>query len=154
MEIQYKPIDLREIVSNVENRLATMEGFSGVEFRHQIDTDTTWHSDPFLVETILHNMIENAVKFHKKSGVPNKFIDIKARKQDRKVLISITDNGIGIKDSDTEHIFKMFSKAALEHKTVGLGLYIVKESVSKLRGEVRLVQNEQKHTEFEVSLPA
>ncbi|MCI0750690.1 MAG: tetratricopeptide repeat-containing sensor histidine kinase [Flammeovirgaceae bacterium] len=153
LKIQYQPIDLVAIVRTVEEKLKDLEGYSDVEIRHQI-AEETWRSDPFLIETIMHNMLENAVKFHRKSNASNKYIDIKARKKDQQMLISIADNGIGIKDSETEHIFKMFSKAALEHKTIGLGLYIVKECVSKLNGSVRLVQSENKHTEFEVALPA
>ncbi len=46
----------------------------------------------------------------------------------------------------------MFSQAALEHQTVGLGLYIVKQCVTKLNGNINLVRSNQRNTEFEIVL--
>jgi sensor histidine kinase regulating citrate/malate metabolism len=98
-------------------------------------------------------MIENAVKFQKKSDQTYKFIRIGIKKDQSEIKISLVDNGIGIKEADQDHMYKMFSKAALEHQNVGLGLYIVKQCLSKLDGTINLLRNKEKLTEFEIRIP-
>jgi signal transduction histidine kinase/Tfp pilus assembly protein PilF len=154
MTLNHEPIKFEQILDQVTSNLKRLEGFSEVQISANIDPATQYHSDSFLIETIFHNMLENAIRFQKKSTSEHKFVSIEVGRRNGSVLIRFRDNGIGIKQTDVEHIFNMFSKAALEHQTVGLGLYIVKQCVSKLNGTVTLVQSDQKHTEFEVKLPA
>ncbi|MFZ6012287.1 MAG: tetratricopeptide repeat protein [Bacteroidota bacterium] len=145
-------IDFGQILRNVKTNLRSLDGYD--QIRIMLETDgLELYSDPFLIETIFHNMIENAVRFQKESTRENKFIRIKGRKSNGNTVLSFTDNGIGIKQTEIDHIFKMFSQAALEHHTVGLGLYIVKQCAHKLNGGVSLVRSNERYTEFEVMLP-
>jgi signal transduction histidine kinase len=154
-EIELKPesIDLNSILENVKNRLSSVDGYFDVEIKQEIE-QVEWNSDPFLIETILQNLIENAVRFQKRFTHEKKFILIKVRKKGGQVVLSVADNGIGISEATLEHIYQMFSKAARDHRNIGLGLYIVKQSVNKLNGQISLVSNENNFTEFEVILPS
>jgi len=145
-------VDLNSIFQNVQRNLKTMEGFEGIKISSEIAEATYYDSDPYLLEIIFYNMLENAIRFQKKAESFDKFIKVKVRKSNSNLVLSFIDNGIGIKKADADHIFKMFSQAALEHQTVGLGLYIVKQCVSKLNGSINLVRNNQKNTEFEIVL--
>jgi signal transduction histidine kinase/Tfp pilus assembly protein PilF len=153
-EIELKPesINLPLILENVKTRLSSVEGYFDVEIKQEIEP-LAWNSDPFLIETILQNLIENAVRFQKRFTHEKKFIVIKARKKGKEICLSVADNGIGISEATLEHIYQMFSKAARDHRNIGLGLYIVKQSVNKLNGNISLVSNENNFTEFEVVLP-
>jgi signal transduction histidine kinase/Tfp pilus assembly protein PilF len=153
LEVDRVRIDFDRILQNVRKNVKALEGYDQVEIVFE-DSVRTYYSDPFLIETIFHNMVENAVRFQRKSDLDYKFIRIRTRKQERDLIISFVDNGIGIRQNDADHIFKMFSQAALEHNTVGLGLYIVKQCVNKLNGSVSIVKSDQRLTEFEVVLPA
>ena len=129
-----------------------MEGFEEIKISTEIAEPVDYDSDPYLLEIIFHNMLENAIRFQKKAESFDKFIKVKVHKHHANLVLNFIDNGIGIKQVDADHIFKMFSQAALEHQTVGLGLYIVKQCVNKLNGSINLVPNNQKNTEFEIVL--
>jgi signal transduction histidine kinase len=153
LEIDRVPIKFDQVLNKVRKNVKLLDGYDQVEIVFDDGADE-YYSDPFLIETIFHNMIENAVRFQKKSTQENKFIRIETKREEQDLVISFIDNGIGIKENDVDHIFKMFSQAALEHNTVGLGLYIVKQCVNKLNGSVTIVSSDQKFTEFQVVLPA
>lgn len=151
--LTHEPIDFSIVVEKVTEELKTMEGFNSIELFSEIDPTLKYESDPFLLQTIFHNMLENAIRFQRKSEVQKKFIAIRVEVKNLNVVLSFIDNGIGIKEHAMEDIFKMFSKAALEHHNVGLGLYIVKQCVNKLEGTIRLAKNTKGYTEFQITLP-
>jgi len=153
LEVKKDKIAFDQIVEKVRTRLKPLTGYEEIDFEITIDEDIEFYSDDFLIETIFYNMMENAVKFQKKSTGSHKFVKTEIKEQNRKVFISFTDNGIGIKKTDTGHIFEMFSKAALEHQNVGLGLYIVRQSLSKIKGSISLIKSNEKSTKFQIELP-
>lgn len=153
LQTGYDRIDFERIFNRVRGNLKSLEGYASIEFVIQIENGVEFYSDAFLMETIIHNMLENAVKFQRKSEQGHKFIRVTVKKESGYLKLCFTDNGIGIKDNDLDHMFKMFSKAALEHQSIGLGLYIVKQCIVKLGGTINLVRNMDKFTEFEVKLP-
>lgn len=154
MPVKHEPVYFEDILERVKSNLRNLEGFSEVAISLSMKGPEPVYSDTFLMETVFHNMIENAVRFQKKTAPDEKYILIDVNRHNGTVHISFKDNGVGIKPDDVEHMFKMFSRAALEHQTVGLGLYIVKQCVSKLNGTINLVQSSQAQTEFEITLPA
>ena len=154
MEVAHELIDFESLIARAREDLKMLHGYSAVEFVIDIDKDLKFYSDKFLLETIVHNMVENSVKFHEKSEQENKFIRLTIKSKGKKsVLFSFIDNGIGIKKGNVDEIFAMFSKAASEYRNVGLGLYIVKQCVAKLDGKVRLLRSNDGFTSFEVKLP-
>lgn len=153
LETTVSRIDFTNVYNHVRSFLKEFNGYDEINFQLNIKGEVEFFSDQFLIETVFHNMMENSVKFLRNSVQQNKFIKVAVKQVDDMIVISFIDNGIGIKDSDIDHIFKMFSQAALEHQTVGLGLYTVKQCVNKLGGSINLVQNKEKLTEFEVVLP-
>lgn len=152
IELTREKISFGEMIDRVKKRLKNLQGYNEITFKEEIEA-LEFQSDPVLVETIFHNLMENAVKFQKKSGQFNKFISIKIKRQNGSVRVSFIDNGIGIRKADDQELFSMFTNAALEHKTIGLGLYIVKQCAAKLNGSVRIVPNQNQYTEFELTLP-
>ncbi|HLZ16411.1 MAG TPA: HAMP domain-containing sensor histidine kinase, partial [Cyclobacteriaceae bacterium] len=145
-------VDFQSIFQNARHSLKSMDGFEDIKISSEIADATDYDSDPYLLEIIFHNMLENAIRFQKKADAVDKFIKVKVKKDNKNLVLNFIDNGIGIKQNDADHIFKMFSQAALEHQTIGLGLYIVKQCVNKLNGSINLVRNNQKNTEFEIVL--
>lgn len=146
-------IDFAHLLDKVKEDLKEMEGFQSIEIFGEIDPALRYESDSFLLETIFRNMLENAIRFQRKSDAHKKFIATRVEAKNQNVVLSFIDNGIGIKENAMEDIFKMFSKAALEHHNVGLGLYIVRQCVNKLEGTIRLVKNPNGYTEFQITLP-
>jgi signal transduction histidine kinase len=152
LDLRHELIDFGILFNMIKDRLKRLEGFYDIEFREEIEP-TSIYCDSFLIETILTNMMENAIKFQKKSNEHKKIIETRIHNKEGLIVISFIDNGIGIRETDQKHLFQMFSNAALEHKNIGLGLYIVKQCVARLNGSIQLVHNENNFTEFEVRLP-
>ena len=153
LDLKKELIDFGKIIQSAKERLKSLNGFDQMQFK-ETSSVGNFYSDAFLLETIFINMIENAIKFQKKSTTEPRIIELKIRTENESLFISFIDNGIGIRETDHKHLFQMFSNAALEYKNVGLGLYIVKQCVAKLNGTIKLVHNENQFTEFEVSLPS
>jgi signal transduction histidine kinase/Tfp pilus assembly protein PilF len=152
VKVQPVTINFSDLLAQVLDKLKTMSGFDQIEIVRENKADV-WYSDPFLLELILTNMIENSIRFQKPSTDDKKFVKIKTAKNGKNLQIAIIDNGIGIKEPDMENLYKMFSKSARDHRNIGLGLYIVKQCLNKLNGSISLVQNNDGYTEFIIVHP-
>ncbi|MGB5929277.1 MAG: HAMP domain-containing sensor histidine kinase, partial [Cyclobacteriaceae bacterium] len=71
-----------------------------------------------------------------------------------KAVISVKDNGEGISEEKLENIFEMFYRASESSEGSGLGLYIVKNVIDKMNGEIKVESKESEGTNFTVTLPA
>jgi signal transduction histidine kinase len=152
VNVQYVKVNFNELLTGVLDKLKTMHGFPEIEIVNE-NRANDWYTDPFLLELVLLNMIENSIRFQKREGGDKKFIKVKTLKNGKNLQIKIIDNGIGIQEADMENLYKMFSKSARDHRNIGLGLYIVKQCLNKLNGSINLVENEEGYTEFEIVHP-
>jgi signal transduction histidine kinase len=103
---------------------------------------------------MLLNLVSNAVKFTPQNGR----ITIGAARLPEAVEISVSDTGIGIAESDREHLFEEFrqvdSDVAREQHGTGLGLALTKRFVELHGGHIRLASVLGKGSVFTLSLPA
>jgi signal transduction histidine kinase len=83
----------------------------------------------------------------------NRFIKIAARVTEEFCDISFEDNGIGIDPLYQEKIFDLFFRATDRSQGTGLGLFIVKDTLERLEGEVKVVSNQGQGTTFHVRIP-
>jgi signal transduction histidine kinase len=107
-------------------------------------------SDLQMFDFFLRNLIENTIRFRNNSE--NSFVKIAYQSAEGKLIISVTDNGIGISPQYHHEIFDMFSRAAGIHKTAGLGLYMSRIAIEKLNGNIRLADNPKGFTEFRIEI--
>lgn len=109
-------------------------------------------SDELKLKKILMNLVENSLKYTN-SG----FIELGYHYTNNKIQLYVKDTGIGIKPERHNQIFERFSQAEgdISKKIggLGLGLSIVKENVKLLNGEIKLISDLDKGSEFIVSLP-
>ena len=99
---------------------------------------------------IFNNLISNAFKFsaHYKE---KSFIEIRAEIMSETAIFKVTDNGIGIKQEYLRNIFDMFFRATDSNYGSGLGLYITKEAVQKMGGQIMVESVYGEGTEFIIS---
>lgn len=104
-----------------------------------------------LLEQVWINLIENAIKFSNENGK----IFIKLKTQEQNVIISIKDEGIGIKKEKLERIFEKFYQADQAHsgEGSGLGLTIVNRIIILCNGNIDVKSELGKGTEFIITLP-
>jgi PAS domain S-box-containing protein len=106
-------------------------------------------TDRYLLSNVIKNLLENAVTH----GGEHVQISIKLATADAGYLISIHDNGPGIKPDIKPKIFDMFFKGNTKSSGSGLGLYMVKKALEKLKGEIRLAQTDD-GAKFEIIIPS
>ncbi len=104
-------------------------------------------------QQIIMNLLDNAGKY----SLDNTSVTISTELQGDIIVIKVADEGVGIKQEDFDKLFKKFSRIEnhLTSKTQGngLGLYITKNLVEKMGGEISLSSQISKGTEFTVKFP-
>jgi K+-sensing histidine kinase KdpD len=113
----------------------------------------TVHFDVFMIETVLSNLVDNAVKY----SHDNAQIQINASLTDTQVLLTVSDIGIGIKQEDQAAIFSKFYRIGNEEtrtqKGSGLGLFIAQEFLKLHGGSIQYQQNTPKGSIFKLNIP-
>jgi len=142
-------LDLREVL---EVNVAAFDGLSqshAVSHVTPTDADVVLRVDPAALQQILGHLIENAVKY---SPAPST-VTVGARREDDVVVIEVCDEGIGVpEDID---VFAPFQRGDTTTDGAGLGLYIVRNLVRAMGGDVRASNNVAgPGATFAVRLPA
>lgn len=148
----FQNIDLKKIITDILERLKSIDYFNKIQFKINVLNNNTFNSDQTIINSILQNLIENAIKYSNRS-ISNSFINVTIEDADNKIKIEITDNGVGMKDEITSKVFTMFYRGHYESKGSGLGLYIVEKGVEKLGGRVELESTEGIGSTFRIILP-
>jgi signal transduction histidine kinase len=95
------------------------------------------------LKVIFNNLISNAIRYSSKE---NPKIEITVKVKENTAEIIVADNGIGIEEEHLPNVFKMFYRATEKNTGSGLGLYIVKESIDKLKGTITINSKENEGT--------
>jgi len=128
----------------------------GVEVQWTIpDAEVEICSDPTKLKVIAKNLIGNALKFTKRGHV---HVEIGIETEHPRLRITVTDTGPGIADDEIPQIFEMFRQAtptASEASLagVGLGLFIVREFVTQLNGNIQVDNHPDGGARFRVEVP-
>lgn len=117
-----------------------------------IRQNTPIYTDKRRIQIILNNIIGNAIKFTKHIEHAEVSIDVKQRNQLLTIIIS--DNGVGIPSDIQEKVFQMFFRGNENYSGSGLGLYISKQAIEKIKGEVLLKSQEGKGSIFTLTIPS
>ena len=113
---------------------------------------STFKTDLMRLSVVVRNITANAFLYHDESK-PDQFINLTCEENGGEVKISIVDNGLGMKKSDSDQIFKMFYRGHEDSQGSGLGLYIAKENIDKLGGKIEVASELGKGTTFTISIP-
>lgn len=152
-EIKSVEIDFDQMVGDCIRSFNFMPNFEKIRFDIAIQNNMKIQSDRSLMNTVIQNLVENSIKYSKKDGNPVVGISIRRLESDNTLRIKVQDNGIGIDEQDQERIFEMFYRANDDVQGSGLGMYILKNAVEKLEGEVKLESQLGKGSTFEIKIP-
>lgn len=131
--IKYHPevFDLSYIADNTAKLFNATSTIKGISITNRIENETWVYADKSMIETILRNLIGNAIKFTNNSGQ----VEITSTSIDGKVQISVRDTGIGM---SKEHLEKLFTLESINsrygtahEKGTGLGLVVCLEMIKK-----------------------
>jgi len=151
VEIAPEVIDLGGIASNCVRELDHLENFQSIKTEIDLDSSLQFKSDPLRIRIIFSNIILNTYKYFNPGA--DSFLRIKIDVSEGNAKIEFKDNGIGIKDEYLDKIFNMFYRATERSQGSGLGMYIVKQAIEKLNGEISISSEYGQGTKIKVLLP-
>jgi two-component system, OmpR family, phosphate regulon sensor histidine kinase PhoR len=132
-EVSFEKINIKDIVLNCVDILNAKAKAKEIEINSSIDLlDRLTDGNKFLAEEIFFNILLNAINYNNQKGT----IDIEAKKKNGKLVVSVSDTGIGIPEVSLGRIFERFYRVDKSRSRAtggtGLGLSIVKHAVEIL----------------------
>jgi PAS domain S-box-containing protein len=152
LAVQNEWIDLRSMINREVANLSNTPEAAGVKIDLFINGDAPFYSDPLRVRTIFTNILSNAIKYSDPTKY-TKYITISATVFHDKMFLTIEDNGVGIEEEYHDKIFEIFFRASAQSRGSGLGLYIVKDTLSRLGGNVYLKSKPGVGSSFTIMVP-
>jgi len=154
IHLKVQPLDLADMAAGVADTFAAVSEQSGHKIVLKIPPDLPRVAgDRDRVGQVLLNFVSNAIKYSPEGGV----VTIRAKLEDDMVVMSISDQGIGIEKADQKKLFTKFyrvdSSLTREIGGTGLGLSICKSIVELLGGRVGVRSTPGKGSTFWFSLP-
>jgi signal transduction histidine kinase len=116
-----------------------------VEFRFDLQGETSANTDENLLKQILLNLVKNSME----AGASR--ISVQMEAADNSLNLQVTDNGKGIDTGNKGSIFKPY--ISTKTKGMGLGLYITLRLVQAMKGEIQLNSHQPGNTRFQINLP-
>ena len=109
------------------------------------------YADKYLIENVMHNLMENAVKYSDREAN----VDVNIKQDEHFTIISVSDHGVGIDNKYQKKIFDQFYRIpATHHKSgYGIGLAMVKYAVKAHGGTIKVVSELGKGSTFTFTLP-
>ncbi|AKP50274.1 hybrid sensor histidine kinase/response regulator [Cyclobacterium amurskyense] len=144
-------INFQEILNQLLDEYRLKWDLDEIKISLTITQEDVFHSDESKIRVILNNLFSNAFKFQKDDS--GKWIKINIEVNSAGAMIEVSDNGIGIEERHKEDVFNLFHRATQRNVGSGLGLYMVKESIEQLNGNVILNSEPGVGTKVHVHLP-
>ncbi len=159
----FRPVEMTGLVKQLADNFATKAHAAGLKYQfgarenlgtnHSIGQVVYGSVDIDFMTEIMNNLLDNAIKYTPSGGS----IYVNVLGDGDRVLINVTDTGIGISSDDLAHIFQKFYRADnSDTRTIGgtgLGLYLVKQRVEAMGGRVWAESAFGEGSTFFVSLP-
>ncbi|MBN3959456.1 scytonemin biosynthesis sensor histidine kinase [Nostoc sp. NMS8] len=150
LNFEPKPLELVQFCQNLVAQMQMSVSQNPINFVTQ-DNSLTAYTDKKLLEPILKNLLDNAIKYSR----PNIGIDFEVSCENEKLIFKVQDKGIGISVVDQQRIFEPFYRGSnIDHiPGTGLGLSILKTLVDLHHGQVSVESEVGVGTKFTVMLP-
>lgn len=153
LESKPQKIDFNQLIKDCVDDLKFMDNAEKVNYDIRVEHNghDDFYSDEDRLKIILMNLISNAIKYQKADqDAPQIIIHIQTGTQ---TSIIVSDNGVGIENIYQDKVFDMFFRASENSFGSGLGLYIVRQIVDRLKGEISLKSSFGVGTTIEIKLP-
>lgn len=151
VKLNPEPFSIAELVSDIANKYRIISQKKGISMNTFIPTDLPMiEADLLLIDRVLQNLIDNAIKFCKEGD----YININIRPDaPGKISINIADTGEGIHPDELPYIFERYYKGKKYSESTGLGLAIVKKIIDLHKTDINVMSQPGKGTSFTFQLP-
>jgi signal transduction histidine kinase len=148
LDLQRTHFNLSKLLEDLTERFAPQFDAARITLDTQIDKNIEGNWDAFKLEQVVNNLFSNALRYS--AGYP---VQVSLKKLERKVVLNVIDQGIGIEEKNRERIFERFERATTAARGLGLGLYITRQIVELHGGIIRVESNYGQGSNFIVELP-
>lgn len=153
LSLRHISVPLHEVIIRATSKIAVQLSQKGLELKLNLaQNDPVVIGDPQRLQQVLENILENASKFTEQGSV-----SISTEKQDKHVLVEITDTGIGMSQEYVAHLFTPFMqedrRLNRRFKGTGLGLALVKRVLELMNGKIEVKSEKGKGSTFRLFLP-
>ncbi|MBA7548457.1 Histidine protein kinase DivJ [subsurface metagenome] len=154
--IEYEPQDFSLTDLLRQNILSISDAAykKNIEVQNELKEQILAYADRRMINTIVRNLISNAIKFTKSGGE----ISISAKKGDGVLIISVIDSGVGIKEENISKLFRLEESISTpgtnKEQGTGLGLILCKEFIEKNGGKIWVESKYGEGSKFKFTIPA
>jgi PAS domain S-box-containing protein len=152
MDFEIEQTDLKEIIVEVIEIVQPLADQKSLKLYTEGFEKSKIKTDGRRIRQVIINLVNNAIKFTDEGK-----ISIIAKKRKNEIIVSVIDEGIGIRKGDQDKLFSAFSQIFSKDSKViegtGLGLYLSKKIIEKLKGNIWLKSEFGKGSTFSFSLP-
>jgi two-component system phosphate regulon sensor histidine kinase PhoR len=149
----FEEVHLRSIAEDVIKLVERLARGKSIELKVDIEPGITVNGDSFLLEQMLLNLLDNAVKYTEKGEVT-----LRADRENGRVEVQVADTGVGIPSKHIPRIFERFYRVDKARSRdlggTGLGLSIVKHIVQLHKGDISVHSQVGTGTTFTIVLPS
>ena len=152
MEVKIAPFEITKLIRDVVDFLSPQAQAKRIELAFKLPENLNAYLDKNLIERVLINLINNAIKFTPPGGK----IILRCIQDDKQAIVSVSDTGCGIKEDDLGKVFQEFFRAS--HPSVtkiegsGLGLSLVKRIIDTHKEKIWLESKLGQGTTFSFTL--
>jgi signal transduction histidine kinase len=150
LDIEYEEFDVVNMVKQSYNDLQ-YSAQGNLELILDIQSEPIIYSDKSRIGVLLKNVIGNAIKYRKKEI--ESYVKFTLKRDEKSILMLVTDNGEGIDSPHLDKIFTMFYRGTTSSVGTGLGLYICQEIVNKLNGSLKVESQLGEGTTMTITIP-
>jgi len=150
---QMEKHDLKTIIHNTSELYHEIAKNKNITIQNNVISDITVYCDINMIQTVLRNLISNAIKFTNAEGT----VTLNSIERNSQVEIQVSDSGIGIIPENIPYIFSIEKNISTPgtkgEKGTGLGLMLCKELIEKQGGKIWVESEVGKGTTFKFTLP-
>lgn len=151
-EINIEKININRYVERAINLLEVVIKESNTSIINNIDNDLEVFFSPAYMESIIQNLMTNAIKYKHPERDP--IIEIKSTTYNENIVIKITDNGLGVNlNKFGKDIFGLYKTFHTNQNSEGVGLYLIKSQLESLGGTIDLASVVDVGTSFIITIP-
>jgi signal transduction histidine kinase len=150
LELDPVPVDLSLLINDVIQILTPAAHHAGSHLTVNVAERVRGIWDRIALEQITDNLLSNAIKYG--AGQP---IEITLMSDGKTASLRVQDNGIGISEADQARIFGRFERAVTRraHGGFGIGLWVVRQLVDAMGGDIAVLSKPGSGSTFTVTLP-
>jgi signal transduction histidine kinase len=151
-ESHIQRVDFNAFIDDLMNQYKIYDGADSIEWKKEVVATGDFFADNYRLKIILGNLISNAIKFQDRNKGLRE-LEIGIVQNAEKVILKVSDNGIGFNTNLLESTIEMLTSDAHKNPGSGVGLYLVREAVKKMGGKIQLVSNAGEFTRFIIEIP-